>query len=213
MRAKFDRQLEQLNQELIAMGSLCSTSIASVTDALINDVKIDKNTVVEFCAQIDQSERDIERLCIKMLLQQQPVANDLRQISSALKLITDMERIGKQAEEIARIVAKGNIKMDDSKRRIKNMAVATIKMVNTSVDAFVSKDLSIANEVIAYDDELDNLFSKSKKDIIQMLRDGVDEEEAIGLLMIAKYFERIGDHATNIAGWVIFSVTGVHPTL
>lgn len=211
MRSKFDKQLNQLNQELIAMGSLCSNAIETVTDNLITGGKIDKTTVIEFCSQIDQSERDIERLCLKMLLQQQPVANDLRQISSALKLITDMERIGKQAAEIAIIIAKGKVEMDDSKRRIKNMAVAAIKMVNSSVDAFVEKSIGLAEEVIAYDDELDTLFSKSKKDIIQMLRDGVDEEEAISLLMIAKYFERIGDHSTNIAGWVIYSITGHHP--
>ncbi len=211
MRTRFDRQLEQLNQELIAMGSLCSNSIETVTDGLISGAEVDKQTVIDFCSQIDQSERDIERLCLKMLLQQQPVANDLRQISAALKLITDMERIGKQAFEIAALISKGKIKMDDSKKRIKNMAVSTIKMVNLSVDAFVDKSIDLAQEVIAYDDELDTLFSKSKKDIIQMLRDGVDEEEAISLLMIAKYFERIGDHSTNIAGWVIYSVTGHHP--
>lgn len=213
MRSKFDQQLNQLSQELIAMGSLCSNSIEKVTDSLISGTPIEKATVIEFCSQIDQSERDIERLCLKMLLQQQPVANDLRQISSALKLITDMERIGKQAEEIAIIISKGHVKMDDSKKRIKNMAVAVIKMVNSSVDAFVEKSIGLAEEVIAYDDELDTLFSKSKKDIIQMLRDGVDEEEAISLLMIAKYFERIGDHATNIASWVIYSITGHHRTI
>ena len=156
-------------------------------------------------------EREIESICLKLLLQQQPVARDLRQISAALKMITDMERIGDQAEDIAEIITFLNGRTGEECHDIRNMAEATIKMVTDSVNAYVQQDLSIAESVAAYDDVVDNCFDRVKSTLIQMIAENTaDGEYALDLLMIAKYFERIGDHAVNIGEWVEFSVTGVH---
>lgn len=211
MRSKFDEQLKLLNTELTAMGGLCETAIANAAKALMSgDVKIAKNAI-SIDAEIDEKEREIETLCLKLLLQQQPVARDLRQISSALKMITDMERIGDQAADISEIVTLENVRASESTMHIGDMAHATIKMVNDSIEAFVRRDLDLAHSVIAYDDVVDTLFNKVKQEIIEMIaRNREDGEHATDLLMIAKYFERIGDHATNIAEWVEFSITGVH---
>lgn len=211
MRSKFDEQLKLLNTELIAMGGLCETAIANAAKALMTgDPKIAKNAI-SIDAEIDEKEREIESLCLKLLLQQQPVARDLRQISSALKMITDMERLGDQAADISEIVTLENIKASESTVHIGDMARATIKMVNDSIEAFVRRDLALAHSVTAYDDVVDSLFNEVKQEIIEMIhRDRENGEHAIDLLMIAKYFERIGDHATNIAEWVEFSITGVH---
>jgi len=160
---------------------------------------------------IDQKEKEIESLCLKLLLQQQPVARDLRQISSALKMITDMERIGDQAADIAEIVAYVDLTDNINKLHISDMATATIKMVTDSIDAFVKRDLKLAEEVIAYDDVVDELFCKIKKDVISLITNNQkDGEHFVDIIMIAKYLERIGDHATNIAEWVVFSITGEH---
>ncbi len=209
MRSKFDRQLEKLHTELIVMGALCENVISMSTKALLeHDYDLAKK-VPEIGAEIDQKERDIEGLCLKLLLQQQPVARDLRLISAALKMITDMERIGDQAEDIAQIVWKEQIKTPETLPRIVEMAKATIHMVGQSIDAFVKADEEIAQKVIAYDDIVDGYFKEIKEILVDSLKvEG--GENTIELLMIAKYFERIGDHATNIAEWVLFSITGTH---
>jgi phosphate transport system protein len=208
MRNSFDKQLEELNNELIIMGALCENVIAMAAKALIDgDVKLAKS-VVESDYEIDQCERKIETLCMKLLLQQQPVAKDLRTISSALKMITDMERIGDQSADIAEIVTMANITASDETLHISDMARAVIKMVTESIDAFVKKDTALAKSVIEYDDVVDNLFNKVKTALAIRFKSGGEMEYALDLLMIAKYFERIGDHATNIAEWVLYSVTG-----
>lgn len=211
MRTKFDEQLEFLNTQMIQMGSLCESAIANATKALIDgDIELAKKAV-KFDEEIDQKERDIESLCLKLLLQQQPVARDLRQISSALKMITDIERIGDQAADISEITMLANIKATDDTANIVEMARATIKMVADSIDAYVRKDLELAKAVIEYDDVVDDLFNKVKEDLIRLIsEDAANGEFAIDLIMIAKYFERIGDHATNIAEWVEYSITGIH---
>ena len=211
MRSKFDKQLALLNTELIEMGALCEQAIAMAAKALKDrDYSLAKN-VLPIDSEIDQKERDIENLCLKMLLQQQPVARDLRQISAALKMITDMERIGDQASDIAEIIkfmeGSAEIAMND----ISEMAKAAIKMVTESIDAYVSRDVELARDVISRDDTVDDYFIKVKKDIINLIAEKPEDGEcAVDLLMISKYFERIGDHATNIAEWVEFSVTGIH---
>ena len=211
MRNRFDEQLFELNRELIEMGSMCEEAIAQVAKALtMGDVKLAKK-IKEDASGIDQMERDIERRCMRLLLHQQPVARDLRQISAALKMITDMERIGDMAEDIAEIVVflKGHT-MEDMKM-VLDMALETSKMVTASVDAFVKKDIVLAEAVLAQDDIVDDYFSKIKSGIISLISENANDGEfALDILMISKYFERIGDHATNIAEWVIYSVTGSH---
>lgn len=209
MRSKFDEQLERLNKELLTMGALCEKAIGKSAKALVNGNSNMAKTVPELSARIDHKEREIEALCLKLLLQQQPVATDLRTISSALKMVTDMERIGDNSGDIAEIITMANISAADETKDIHDMAQATIKMVTDSIDAFVQKDVGIAAAVIAYDDVVDRYFDKVKNLLIERIGKGeVDGEYAIDLLMIAKYFERIGDHAVNIANWVLFSITG-----
>lgn len=211
MRTRFDEQLSQLNTELIEMGALCEEVIALAVDALTKaDAKLAK-TVAPVDQKIDQKERDIEALCLKLLLQQQPVARDLRQISAALKMITDMERIGDQAEDIAELIRFLPPKPIEQGELLRKMARAVIKMVTESVDAFVKHDIMIAKAAIAGDDTVDAYFDSVKNELIaRIAKNPQDGAFALDLLMIAKYFERIGDHAVNIAEWVIFSVTGVH---
>ena len=208
MRNRFDTQLMELNNELIAMGALCENAIASSVKALLNgDVKL-AASAIRIDQEIDRKER--ESMCLKLLLQQQPVASDLRLISSVLKMITDMERIGDQASDIAEIVTFLSGACGHNKH-IEEMAQATIKMVTDSLDAFVRRDLSLAWSVIEYDDVVDNLFTECKKDLIAEIAQNPDDgERVLDILMIAKYLERIGDHATNIAEWVEFSITGTH---
>ncbi len=211
MRSHFDEQLALLNKELISMGVLCENAIAMAAKALTEGDMITAKNVDAFDREIEQKEREIEALCLKLLLLQQPVARDLRQISSALKMITDMERIGDQAADIAEIVTMANINESDDTIHIGEMARATIKMVTESIDAFVKQDLQIARAVIDYDDVVDSLFNKVKKALVIIFgTSGADSEYALDLLMIAKHFERIGDHAVNIAEWVVFSITGNH---
>lgn len=209
MRLRFDEQLNILNKELITMGALCENAIANSAKALVDGDKHMAEAVPELAARIDQKEREIESMCLKLLLQQQPVATDLRIISSALKMITDMERIGKQSADIAEIVTLANIKNTADTDDIHDMAVAAMKMVTDSIDAFVKKDAAAAKAVIDYDDVVDGYFDKIKKMIVAYFsKPQPDSEYAIDLLMIAKYLERIGDHAVNIANWVLFSITG-----
>jgi len=213
MRNRFDRQLVQLNNELIEMGGMIEKAISDTVKALVNqDIELASN-VIEYDEEIDHQEREIEQLCLKLLLQQQPVAKDLRLISAALKMITDMERIGDHATDISEITIElskeSYIKKLD---HIQQMAKETMVMLVQSVEAFVNKDMDKARAVIAHDDVVDDLFNKVKAELIAMIHEDVNSgEQASDLLMAAKYFERIGDHATNISEWVIFSITGQHP--
>ena len=211
MRNRFDEQLFALNREIIEMGAMCEEAIALAAKALTGgDVGL-AGKVKENSNAIDQMERDIESRCMKLLLHQQPVARDLRLISAALKMITDMERIGDQAEDIAEIVTFLNGHTMEGVELIEEMARETIEMVTGSVDAFVKKDIALAQKVIDRDDVVDNYFSRVKCGIITLITENhADGEFALDLLMISNYFERIGDHATNIAEWVIYSVTVTH---
>ena len=208
MRSRFDQQLHELNIELIKMGALCENVIAMSSKALMDGDKALAANVSEFDAKIDHKERDIESLCMKLLLQQQPVARDLRTVSSALKMIRDMERIGDQSADIAEIVTMANIAASDEALHIGDMARAVIKMVIDSVDAFVKRDTALAKAVIEYDDVVDGLFDEVKKALAARFQNSSQMEYALDMLMIAKYFERIGDHATNIAEEVLYSITG-----
>ena len=208
MRNKFDEQLAQLNHEMIEMGALCEEVIALSSRGLTEDKALAAR-VAPLDSEIDHKEREIENLCLKLLLQQQPVARDLRQISAALKMITDMERIGDQAEDIAEIIAFLDGRQAENNALLKEMAKAVIQMVTESVDAYVKCDIILAKKVIAADDIVDAQFVKQSL-IGRIAEQPADGEYALDLLMIAKYYERIGDHATNIAEWVIYSVTGVH---
>lgn len=208
MRNKFDEQLLQLNHEMIEMGALCEEVIALSSQALTEGDTALAAKVAPLDSEIDHKEREIENLCLKLLLRQQPVARDLRQISAALKMITDMERIGDQAEDIAEIVAFLDGRQAENDALLKEMAKAVIQMVTESVDAYVKCDIMLAKKVIAADDVVDEQFARVKQSLIGKI--AADGEYALDLLMIAKYYERIGDHATNIAEWVIYSVTGTH---
>ena len=211
MRNRFDEQLSQLNTELITMGALCEEAISGAAKYLIDNDSALKEKVIDTDKQIDRKERDIENLCLRLILHQQPVATDLRLISAALKMISDMERICDQASDIAEIVKFVNKTNLRENVHIGDMARATIKMVTDSIDSFVKRDMDIAQSVILHDDTVDNLFLKIKGELISAIKDGTGDTEAlIDLLMIAKYFERIGDHAENIAEWVIYSITGKH---
>ncbi|CCX37549.1 phosphate transport system regulatory protein PhoU [Clostridium sp. CAG:1013] len=210
MRTKFDEQLEKLHVALITTGALCEDAISTAAKALLdNDMGLAAK-VKPIELEIDQKEREIENLCMRLLLQQQPVAGDLRQISSALKMITDLERIGDQTSDIAELLPylqEGDLSF--SKVHIKEMAEATIKMVTDSIDSFVRQDLPLARSVMEYDKVVDNLFNKVKEELIQLIGENRESGEfCIDLLMVAKYFERIGDHAVNVAEWVQYSLTG-----
>ena len=215
MRNRFDRQLLELNNQLIQMGSLIEQAIEMGISALIKQDVEKAEQAMKFDEEIDHQEREIESLCMKLLLQQQPVARDLRLISAALKMITDMERIGDHASDISEMT----ILMSGSKYEgeqisidlIKDMAKETTDMVIKSVDAFVNKDMELAHWVIERDDVVDDLFSDYRRQLIEKINENVKNgEQATDMLMVAKYFERIGDHATNIAEWVIYSITGEH---
>ena len=209
MRSKFDQQLALLNEELTQMGETCAKAIGLAAQALDEQNASTAAPVAELEEQTNEQERSIEALCLKLLLQQQPVARDLRQISAALKMITDLERIGDQAEDIAEIVISGQV--NEGEELLRDMAASTIKMVTESVDAYVKHDTMLAEKVIAEDDIVDGWFDRVKHTLIRrMTADPGEGERAVDLLMIAKYFERIGDHAVNVAQWVIFSVTGTH---
>lgn len=212
MRNRFDRQLAELNSDLIQMGSMIEHAIEMAIQAL-NSMDEDKAAMaIAYDEEINGEEKEIENLCFKLLLQQQPVARDLRVISAALKMITDMERIGDHAADISEVtlhLAKTGYK--NNLNHIQKMAAETTYMVVKSIEAYVEKNKEKAKEVIRHDDVVDELFCQARKDVIEIIRQNAElGEPATDLLMIAKYFERIGDHATNIAEWVIFSITGIH---
>lgn len=216
MRENFDKQLGQLNVLLMNMAGYVEQIIAMSFKSLQEqDTELARQTV-EFDTKINDTEREIERLCLKLLLQYQPVfADDLRRVSSALKMITDMERIGDQAADIAQI----NITLIAQNKQpelgeITEMAKYTAQMVSQSIDAYVNHDEELAAMVIKADDKVDELFASVKKKVIeQIAADKSMGEQAIDRVMTAKYFERIGDHAVNIAEWVQFSITGIHKSM
>ena len=211
MRSRFDEQLMVLNHKMIEMGAECESIIALSAKALLEGNTQGARKAQEQGHKIDELEREIESICLKLLLQQQPVAKDLRVISAALKMITDMERIGDQAEDIADIITFLCGRTGEECKDIRVMAEATIKMVTDSIDAYVNGDLKLAESVSDHDDVVDDAFDRVKNTLIKMISDNpADGEYYVDLLMIAKYFERIGDHAVNIGEWVEFSVTGVH---
>lgn len=211
MRTKFDEQLEQLHIELIKMGSLCEEAISLSARILDGISKEDVERVSVLEHEIDQMERDIETRCIRLLLHQQPVARDLRTISAALKMISDLERIGDQAADISELAPYIADSTSQSKTRIKEMAAATVSMVTDSIEAFVKGDLAMTSQVMEKDDVVDDYFEKIKGELIELIyRKEIGAEAGLDLLMTAKYFERIGDHAVNVAEWVEFSITGTH---
>ena len=210
MRNRFDRQLHLLDEQLTHMGELCETAIAKATQALKDGSIEQAKVIIAEDEEIDQIEKDIERLCLKLLLQQQPVAKDLRRISAALKMITDMERIGDHAADISEMtILMSKTKYIPNLEHINRMASETVQMLIRSIEAYVEKDMKKAVDVITSDDVVDDLFDKNKAELIEQIqREPQSAESAADMLMVAKYFERIGDHATNIAEWVIFSITG-----
>ena len=211
-QSRFEKQLNTLNQQMVQMGSMVEQSIEMAVSALVTKDSEKAHNVIEYAADVSNQERQIEGMCMKLLLCQQPVASDLRMISSALKMITDMERIAVQSAEISELT----IRMEETPYikkldHVQQMAKETILMVVKSIDAFVDKDLELAQEVISMDDVVDDLFIKIKQELIGLInQDASNGEQATDLLMIGKYFERIGDHAVNIAQWVTFSITGEH---
>ena len=212
MRNRFDQQLHHQDDQLTQMGELCEIAINRETEALQHGSMEEAKEVISADEEIDQMEKDIERLCLKLLLQQQPVARDLRQISAALKMITDMERFGDLASDIAEIIISEKKSEGAEIPKIGKMSEAVAKMVRDSVTAYVKKDLELSRNVMEADDAVDELFEENNRDLIAFIaQNKVDAvRETIDLIMVAKYLERIGDHATNIAEWVEFSITGIH---
>lgn len=211
MRETLDMQLEKLNIELIKMGALCEEAIQAAVDGMLNNDTEILEKVFSIDSDIDKIEGDIEHLCTKLILQQQPVARDLRQITAALKMISDMERIGDQASDIAEMVPYVIGNGNKSETHIEKMAKEVIRMTNESIDSFVKRDLELAKKVINNDDIVDELFLQIKKELIYLVqKDNQNGEYYMDLLMIAKYLERIGDHTTNIAEWVEYTITGKH---
>lgn len=215
MRSRFDQQLMQLKEMLVQTGELCEQAISQTMVALSSSSDEIAREVIRADAQIDQMERDIEHLCLKLLLQQQPVAGDLRQVSAALKMITDMERIGDQAADIAEIVKSTDMSLVRGFPKIPQMAAKTAEMVHDAVRSFVDRDLALATATQAADDAVDRMFDEVATEMIDFIvhADAADAQKAIDVIMIAKYLERIGDHATNIAEWVDFAITGVHDVI
>lgn len=213
MRNKFEEQLEKLHVEMIQMGALCEDAISAASEALLKGDESLVQVAEDAERETDQKEREVENLCLKLLLQQQPVAKDLREISSALKMISDLERIGDQAADIAELTRFVRIPTGAGRLHIEDMAKAVIAMVTDSVDSFVKRDLDLARSVYRADDKVDALFNQVKQELIDMIAaDPSSGEASMDLLMVAKYLERIGDHATNVAEWVEYSLTGTHPS-
>ena len=211
MKNRFDEQVDTLNAQMIEMGALIETTIEGACEALQTADLPKARAIIEADSIVDRKEREIESLCLRMLLTRQPVAGDLRVVSSALKMITDMERIGDQAADISEIVTMMDYSAAMQPEHFGAMSRAAIDMVHRAIDAYVRRDVALAQEVIASDDTVDGLFTHVKQELIDLL--GADASrggEALDLLMIAKYFERIGDHATNIAEWVEYSVTALY---
>lgn len=217
MRNKFEHQLEKLDNSLTSMCKLCEQVIECSVEALFVDEKDEERyrdmvqSVNETDREIDNFEAEIESMCLRLLLRQQPVAGDLRRISAALKMISDLERIGDQASDITELtgyIRRCNL---EHKLHLKEMSRVVICMVNTSIDSFISGDMNDAASVFEMDNVVDELFDKVKSELISIIsKDDTDAELCIDLLMVAKYFERIADHAENIAEWVEYSITGVH---
>lgn len=211
MREYYTAQLETLNTNMIQMGALCEDAISAAIQSLLEDDRTIAKKVADTELEIDQMERDIERQCMRLLLMQQPVATDLRVVSSALRMIADLERIGDQAFDIADITKSGSFQGFSGKVHIKEMAKAAIHMVTDSVDSYVKQDVQLAMRVTEEDDVVDELFLKVRRELAELIHtDQNASEQALDLLMIAKYLERIGDHAVNVSEWVIYSVTGKH---
>lgn len=211
MRNRFEEQLENLHVALTGMGALCEKAIGNTYRVLMEEDRQAAREIMHTDNDIDQAEREIERLCLKLLLKQQPVAKDLRRISAALKMITDMERIGDQAADIAEIVDTARLKAPGKEIPLGPMAEAAMKMVTESIDAYVNQDLEIARKVTDDDDIIDDLFVRTREKLTDLMEEkAIGADYAMDLLMIAKYYERIGDHAANIAEWVEFSITGIH---
>mgnify|MGYP000121467789 FL=1 len=211
MRERFEQQMEILHTELIELGALCEQAIGRTYEVLLEGNQRAAEEIIKKDQDVDAKEREIEDLCFRIILQHQPVARDLRQVSAALKMITDMERIGDQAADIADIVKVTSLGVPDASIRLKDMAKATASMVTKCIDAYVKQDLKLAREVIDFDDIVDDLFDEVKDEILQGMRKGITTDvQSLDYLMIAKYYERIGDHATNIAEWVVYSINGHH---
>lgn len=210
MRNKFDEQLHELNEHMIIMGNMIVQSISMAIEALTSRNTELAEKIMEDDVHIDQLQKKIESICFNLLIQQQPVARDLRAVTAAMKMVTDMERIGDHAADISEMtILIGDSSQIGKVSHIKSMASETMLMLNHSMEAYIGKDKNRAEDVIAHDDIVDDLFDCAKKDIIKLIREDPQAgEEAADLLMVAKYFERIGDHATNIAEWVIFSIDG-----
>ena len=208
MRSKFDEQLLELNKEMIEMGNKIILSIKNAIEALVARDENMARAIMESDAEVDHLQKKIEGICFNLLIQQQPVARDLRTVTAAMKMVTDMERIGDHAADISEMtILMGQNSQIDKFEHISKMATETMVMLNHSIEAFASKDVIKAKEVIEHDDVVDDLFMEAKKDVIELILNNPEEgEEATDILMIAKYFERIGDHATNIAEWVIYSL-------
>lgn len=211
MATRFQRQLEELHVEMITMGSLCEKAISLSSKAIQGNGEILARQVFETDKEIDEKEREIETLCMRLLLHQQPVAKDLREISAALKMISDMERIGDQAADIAELSRYVDINKLSNAIDIAEMSENTVRMVTESVDAFVKADLNLCRKVINDDDLVDRAFDQVKEKLVELIYEKkIDAKDSLDLLMTAKYFERIGDHAVNIAEWVEYSITGEH---
>ena len=209
MRTLFDEQLNLLHTSMVSMGTLCEDAIAMAAKALEEKDTVLAEKVPALAGQIDRKEREIESLCMRLLLTQQPVASDLRVISAALKMVTDLERIGNQSADIAEIVQTRASLMSVRSDTVHDMALAVIKMVNDSIDAFLRADVEEAGAVIRYDDVVDRCFDTVKSELVDRLKsDASCREDVVDILMIAKYLERIGDHAVNVAKWALFSLTG-----
>ena len=212
MRSKFDEQLLELNNEMINMGNKIIQSIKMAIEALVSHDEEKAKAIMDGDTEIDHLQKKIENICFNLLIQQQPVAKDLRTVTAAMKMVTDMERIGDHASDISEMtILMGEENEIEKFEHISKMATETVIMLNHSIEAYVERDINKAREVIEHDDIVDDLFAEAKKDVINLILKSPNEgEEATDILMISKYFERIGDHATNIAEWVIYSVTGIH---
>ena len=208
MRERFHEQMEQLNVELIKMGALCEEAISAATKAYLDGDRELGERAAALEQEIDHKERDIEGQCLQLLLRQQPVASDLRTVSAAMRMISDMERIGDQASDIAEIAR--DMEQTPIRKQVPlgDMAREAVGMVTDSVDSFVRGDLNLAHCVIARDDQVDQLFLSVRRELTDLIAQGKDGGMCLDLLMIAKYFERIGDHACNIAQWVEYAITG-----
>lgn len=211
MPTHFERQLEELHKHLITLGNLCEKAITLSAESIQMQEQKTAKMVFETDHEIEKKERELESICMHLLLHQQPVAGDLREISAALGMISDMERIGDQAADIADLslfIDKTKVRIPDT---ISEMAQVTVDMVTESVEAFVKSDLELCRKVIRDDDRVDTAFNQVKEMLADLIyKQNLDAKAGLDLLMTAKYIERIGDHAVNIAEWVEYSITGIH---